>query len=144
MDNRVMGFLLRLFFCFLAGCNLAEIRKQELGNIKNSMTKSEVLGTVGPPHWSDWKNGQDRWFYYMDPHDRRTERIIYFENNKVVDKGYRENTSSGEVEIPETDNPFHSPIISPIISEKELRKLIKEEIKKKTKSPSKPGTFESI
>ena len=136
-----MSVWLTLFFCVLAGCNLVEIREREFGNIEKGMTKSEVLGVAGSPHWSDRKRGQDRWFYRINPHDRETERIVYFENNKVVGKGHRKNLSPDDKEKPKAGST-HSKPHKPSVSEEELRRLIKEEIKKKSKSKTKK--FEKI
>ena len=148
-----MGLLLTLFFCFLVSCNLVETREQEFESIKKGMTKSEVLGAAGSPHWSDRKDGQDRWLYYINPHDRNTEKIVYFENNKVIEKGYRKkmSPSAEETELLKAGSTHLGPH-NPLPSEKELRELIKEEVKKKSKSKPKsrpkskpkPENFETI
>jgi len=138
MIIKVMGFLFAVFFFFLVSCNFIEIREQEFKSIKKGMTKSQVLGMAGSPHWSDRKSGRDRWFYYMNPHDRNTERVVYFKNNKVVEKGYRKKPSE-KPELLKKDS-VRSNSDKSVPSEEELREIIKEEIRKK----SKPVKFERI
>ena len=139
--TKIRGFLWTVFFLFPVSCSLTEIRQQEFKNIKKGMTKSEVLGVAGDPHWSDRKNGKDRWFYYIDPHNRRTEKVVYFKKNRVIGKGYRNQPSPEETDskLPGKSSG-HPGSKEPIPSEQELRELIKEEIKKK----SKPVKFEKI
>ncbi len=138
MIIKIMGFLFTGFFFFLVSCNLIETRKQEFRNIKKNMTKSQVLGVAGSPHWSDRKGDHDRWFYYIDPHDRNTERVVYFKNNKVIKKGYRKKPSEGPKLLKK--DSVRSGSDEPIPSEEELRELIKKEIRKK----SKPVKYEKI
>ena len=124
-----------VFCLFLSGCSLTEIREREFSSIKKGMTKSQVLSAAGSPHWSDRKSGQDRWFYRINPHDRKTERVVYFEHNRVVHKGKRKNILPPQESIePSKKNTFHHQSYqrkhTPSVSEEELRKQIKKEIKK--------------
>ena len=136
--------LLLIGLCLLiVSCSSRDKRQEEFKNIEIGMVKSEVLDVAGPPYWSDRKNNEDRWIYYMDPEDKDTERIVYLKNNKVVRKGLRELPllSAEEMEAIKKERPDLKPH-KPSVSEEELREIIKKEIEKENPSPK--GNFETI
>ena len=108
---------------------------QEFSSIQIGMAKSEVLEVAGPPHWSDRYKEFDRWTYYMKPENKQTERVVYFKNGKVFQKGERIRPllTAEEAEVLKQPRPKEQKIFKPKLNEQQLRKVIKKEIKKKKK-----------
>lgn len=141
-----MRSLLILLLLVSAGCaSVKEKRVQEYEAIEIGMVKSQVIDLAGPPYWSDRKDGQDRWIYYMEPEDKSTERIVYFEDNKVVAKGLRKKPflSADEMEEVKKDRP-KKVIYKQKVSDKELRRIIKKDIEKAEKKKKKKENYEPI
>ncbi len=126
-------FSLIIFLLILTHCSHSEYsRRLEFESIKMGMVKSEVLDSAGPPHWSDRNKGMDRWFYYLEPGDRQTEKVVYFKEGRVFRKGLRDQpllTAEEAEEIKRPKVPLPKPF-KPSMTEKQLRKAIKKEIKK--------------
>lgn len=133
-----------LLLCFLASCHTLNDRRQDFALVKRGMTKPQVMDTLGSPSWSDRKQGEDRWIYFLDPHDRSTERIVYFRKGTVSRKGLRDKPplSAEEMEQVKADRPLQMEH-TPRLNEEQLREVIKKEIEKK-EGPQKPPQFEKF
>ena len=111
--------------------------------IEIGMSKSEVLDVAGPPHWSDRYDGYDRWTYYMNPIRKQQEKIVYFRQGLVIQKGLKEKPLLTAEEMEEIKKPrVKTKPYQRKYSDEQLRGLIKQEIrkesqKKKTKKASK-------
>lgn len=139
-----MRILLGSLFLFIIACSSSNQRQLEFQKIQIGMVKSEVIATAGPPYWSDRKQGQDRWIYYMNPKDREIERVVYFEDGRVVSKGLRKKPllSAEEMEAIKAD-PVNPRPHKRKVSDKELKKIIKKELQKSKKTKA-PNQFEKI
>lgn len=124
-------------------CSSKDKIQKEFNAIEIDMVKSEVLEVAGPPYWSDRKDGQDRWIYYLKPEDKSTERVVYFEDNKVVAKGLKKKArlSAEEMESIKADRP-PKVIYKRKVSDEQLRNIIKKEVQKEEKK--KKNNFEKI
>ena len=135
-----------LILLVLLGCNSAEKRKMEFEKIELGMIKSEVLEVAGPPFWSDRSNGMDRWIYYMEPDTKQIEKVVYFKEGRVFQKGVRQKPTLTAEEMEEVKKPrVKSTNVKPYerkYSDDELKKIIKKEIKKQ--KPKKSKKLEKI
>ena len=115
----------------LASCQLWTTRQDEFNQVQIGMTKPEVIEVLGSPSWSDRKEGEDRWIYFLDPQDRSSERLVYFKEGIVSRKGLRDKPTltAEEMEAIKKDRP-KTYTHQPSVSENELRKIIKKEIEK--------------
>ena len=138
------AFLLILIF-MASACSSSQWRQQEFSDIRMGMKKSEVIEVAGPPHWSDRYRGLDRWAYYLEPGDRQTERVVYFKDGKVLQKGERNKPllSAEEADSIKEPRPAKQKPFKPSMTEDQLRKEIKKEIKKAKKTKKKPR-YESL
>lgn len=140
---RIILILAIMVFLGVTGCSTPSAREHEFDKIQLGMLKSEVLDVAGPPKWTDRQNSQDLWIYLMKSNDRESERIVYFENGKVVQTGLRNKPALTAEEEENLKNPRPKDIhFKPSMSEDQLRKEIKKEIEKK--NPQKPEKFEKI
>jgi outer membrane protein assembly factor BamE (lipoprotein component of BamABCDE complex) len=141
-----MRFLLVfIFLIVLNACATGDFREREFEEISIGMVKSEVLQTAGPPHWSDRNKGLDRWFYYMKPEDRQTERVVYFRKGRVVQKGERMKPLLTAEEVEELKDPprKQQKPFKMKYTEDQLRQVIKKEIEKEEGKKT-PPKFEEI
>ena len=109
------------------------------------MSKSKVLEVAGPPHWSDRHAGMDRWIYYMKPEDKQTEKVVYFRQGQVFQKGQRIKPVLTADEMDEINQPKPPTLkkFKPSMSESQVREAIKKEMRKQKKK-KKNHKFESI
>lgn len=117
-------------------CSQSQRKQDEFSKIEMGMVKSEVLEVAGPPHWSDRKQEMDRWFYYMKPEDRQTERVVYFKDGKVFLKGLKKQPLLTAEEAEELKKPRQKKSTTefkPRYNEAQLRKAVKKEVDKKSK-----------
>ena len=124
---------LLIFTSFLLmSCQLWSTRQDEFNQVHVGMTKPEVIKVLGSPSWSDRKDNEDRWIYFLDSHDRTSERLVYFKQGLVSRKGLRDkpSLSAEEMEALKKER-LRSYTHKPSVSEKELRRIIKKEIEKK-------------
>jgi outer membrane protein assembly factor BamE (lipoprotein component of BamABCDE complex) len=129
--------------CFLLiSCQLFTSREEEFGQVEIGMSKAQVIETLGSPSWSDRKNEEDRWIYFLDPHDRNSERIVYFQNNLVVRKGLRDEPALSAEERDSLKEPRPVNYQIQPRGKDELRKSIKKEVEKQT--PPVEYKFEKI
>lgn len=139
-----MKYFLVLPLLLSLSCSVTTQRQKNFAAIQVGMLKSEVLDIAGTPYWSDRKKNQDRWFYYINPEDKDTERVVYFRHNKVIQKGLRQKSlltaeEMEQVKVEPTQPKSHQPSIS----DQELRQMIRKEIKKQDKK-KKNDNFEKI
>lgn len=83
--NRLFQFTLVFSSALLAsGCQTA--RHHEFDSLRTGMAKDQVLATVGGPNRSVYKNGTDRWTYFMWAPEGggRQVREIHFSDGIVV------------------------------------------------------------
>ncbi len=127
-----MRILLISTFLLLMSCQLWTSRQDEFNDVQLGMTKPQVIEVLGSPSWSDRKNGEDRWIYFLDPQNRSSERLVYFKKGVVSRKGLRDKPmlTAEEMDALKKERP-QSFTHKPSVSEKELRKIIKKEIEKK-------------
>ena len=135
--------LLFLLFFLVAACSSQQTRIEEFNSIQLGMVKSDVIAKAGAPYWSDRKKGQDRWIYYMNPKDREQEKVVYFEDGKVVAIGARKKSTLSADEMDAIkEKKIKTKPHKRKYSDKELKQIIKKELKKsKKKSETK---FEKI
>lgn len=119
----------------ITSCNSVGRRTQEFEKIELGMVKSEVLDVAGPPFWSDRYEGMDRWIYYMEPNTKQIEKVVYFKEGQVFQKGYREKPTLSAEEMEEIKKPrvktsTDEKTFTPKYSDEELRQIIKKEINK--------------
>jgi outer membrane protein assembly factor BamE (lipoprotein component of BamABCDE complex) len=132
-----------LILSLLVSCQSPQKRIDEFNKVHIGMVKSEVIAVAGHPYWSDRKMGQDRWIYFMNPKDREDERIVYFENNKVVEMGLRNQSlfSADELEQIKSQNTKQN-TYKIKFSDKELKIILQKEVEKNEKKL--PENFEKI
>lgn len=127
-----MRILLISTSLLLMSCQLWISRQDEFDSVQVGMTKPEVIEALGSPSWSDRKNGEDRWIYFLAPHDRSSEKLVYFKKGVVSRKGLRDKPTLTAEELDalkkERPQPYSH---KPSVSENELREIIKKEIEKK-------------
>lgn len=140
MLNKI-GWLLLIS---LAACHTLNDRRQDYARVDVGMSKPQVMDTLGPPSWSDRRKGEDRWIYFLDPHDRTTERIVYFRDGIVTRKGPRDapKLTAEEMEEIKAERPLEMDH-QPSLSDEELKKVIKKEIEEK-EGRQKPSQFEKL
>ncbi len=114
----------------------------EFEAIELGMAKTDVIALAGAPSWSDRKEDQDRWFYYLVPDDRETERVVYFENGKVVEKGLRRKPLLSPEELDSLNKSDKEISFKPRYTQDQLRQLLKEEAEKA--KPKRKEKFEKI
>ena len=134
-----------LLLTTLTACQQAKKRHQEFSSIEMGMLKSEVLDVAGSPHWSDRHMNMDRWIYYLEPGKKQTERVVYFKNGQVFQKGQRIKPLLSAEEMEDIKKP-RSPRTTefqPSMDEEQLRRVIKKEIQKSKKNRKNPN-FEAI
>ena len=109
------------FILFLTSCQAFQSYEERFANIKIGMVKSEVIDVAGPPRWSDRKKGQDRWIYFINAEDHNTERVVYFENGKVIKKGLREKPAISAEDMDRVNEGKQTDIkVKPRMSDEEL------------------------
>lgn len=78
--------LLPLFSLFLLACqtsnDLATFKKSQLG-----MDKGQIIDILGDPNRKERKDGRDWWYYIIYENNYNYERMVVFENGKVIYSG---------------------------------------------------------
>lgn len=135
-NNQTMVCKRLITLFLLAGCQLAISRTEEFNQVRVGMSKQDVIETLGSPSWSERKEGEDLWIYFLDPQDRSKEKIVYFADGMVVGKGDRKTPAITAEEADALKEPRSTPYRhTPSLSEKELRESIKKEVEKQNPKP---------
>lgn len=133
---KVSILLALLCSLLLTACSSKDWREREFNSIELGMSKSEVLDQAGPPHWSDRYDGYDRWIYYMNPERKHQERVVYFKQGVVIQKGLKEKPFLSAEEMEEVKAPrIKTKPYKRKYSDEQLKKIIKKEIQKKEGKP---------
>ena len=99
------------------------------------MQKADVLELMGSPVSTSRKYGADRWYYYIKPGNKKSKRVLYFDEGFLIYRGriIPPPISAEEADMLKEPKQKAEPMGSTrrSMTDEELRALIKKEIRKK-------------
>lgn len=136
-----------LAFCFIfVGCQSRQ-PAQAFGRLKLGLLKGDVLAIMGSPARSTRKKGIDRWYYYMEPENPNSLKVLHFDQSRLIYKGdpIKPLLTAEEMEEIKKQYNHQGQGKKPKPFKRSVSdKALKEMIKKEMKSEKKKSRFEEL
>lgn len=140
-------FRVLLIFSFVfIGCQSRQ-PSQLFEQLALGMLKGDVLETLGSPVRSTRKNSIDKWYYYMEPENPKSLKVLHFKNSRLAYKGDPIKPLLTAEEMEEIKKQYkrqgqgNKPKpFKRSVSDKQLKEMIKKEMK----SENKKSRFEEL